>query len=552
MEKNGDGVHVTIKKTVGIIGAGVSGLAAAKAFSAQGHAVIGFERSDTFGGVWAPNRSYPGVKTQSPKDLYRFTDLPMPESYPEWPSGNQVLSYLESYAEKHGLVNLFRFGTRVLSINERIDGKPGWTLNLSCSPRDKNGKQKNYTYTLDFDFIVVCSGTLTDPKTILHPGQNDFTEGGGGQVMHSSEYKNVSNDMKDRRVVVIGGSKSATDIAVHAAEKGAQQVTLLYRRNIWRVPPFIAGINVKHVFFMRALEVQFNGWTGGGGGGSKSKKSSASRIVSIISKPLIWAHFRALEALVSLQLGLKKWGMVPKERIEDYVSCEIPLVTEGLFEGFQSGSIKPVNTTLERYVSYGDEVMDALDTKNSANGTTDHAKNKKRMHVVLLLGNGETLEADTVIQATGWTLNLPYLPQRLQDKLVDDKDGLYRLYRFAVNPKLPNIGFVGFNSSFCSVLGSEMIANWLVRYADGMLVAGRVPSLEKMEDEIEHLLDWKRKERPAAMVYGGNCVAPFHNLHFDEIFDDMGSTLKYGSMFSYPDADKFGECLDSLLKYSTY
>ena len=75
-----------------------------------------------------------------------------------------------------------------------------------------------YTYTLDFDFIVVCSGTFTYPKTILHPDQIDFTEGAGGKVMHSSEYKNVSNDMKDRRVVVIGGSKSAADIAVHAAE----------------------------------------------------------------------------------------------------------------------------------------------------------------------------------------------------------------------------------------------------------------------------------------------------------------------------------------------
>ena len=67
MEKKGDGVlHVTIKKQIGIIcGSGVSGLAAAKAFSAQGHDVIG--QSVAFG--WAPNRSYQGVKTQAPKDL---------------------------------------------------------------------------------------------------------------------------------------------------------------------------------------------------------------------------------------------------------------------------------------------------------------------------------------------------------------------------------------------------------------------------------------------------------------------------------------------------
>jgi hypothetical protein len=63
-------------------------------------------------------------------------------------------------------------------------------------------------------------------------------------------------------------------------------------------------------------------------GGRKFKKSFASRIATIILKLLIWAKFRALEVLLSLQLGLKKWGMVPKERIEDYglTSC---------YEGFK-------------------------------------------------------------------------------------------------------------------------------------------------------------------------------------------------------------------------
>ena len=55
------------------------------------------------------------------------------------------------------------------------------------------------------------------------------------------------------------------------------------------------------------------------GGGRKSKKSFVS----------IWANFRALEVLLSLQLGLKKGGMVPKERIEDYgLTCYEGLKTE--------------------------------------------------------------------------------------------------------------------------------------------------------------------------------------------------------------------------------
>jgi len=99
-----------------------------------------------------------------------------------------------------------------------------------------------------------------------------------------------------------------------------------------------------------------------------------------------------------------------------------------------------------------------------------------------------------------------------------------------------------------------IVANWLVRYADGMLVPEAMLSSEEMEEEIEHLLDWKRKERPAAMVYEEKCVAPFHHLHFDELFNDIqyGATLPHGSTFSYPDADKFGECLNSLSKYSTH
>jgi cation diffusion facilitator CzcD-associated flavoprotein CzcO len=67
-------------KHVCVIGAGVSGLATAKAFSTRGHRVTVVERSGDLGGVWEPARSYPEVQTQSPKDLYRYTDRAMPDT----------------------------------------------------------------------------------------------------------------------------------------------------------------------------------------------------------------------------------------------------------------------------------------------------------------------------------------------------------------------------------------------------------------------------------------------------------------------------------------
>ena len=68
-------------------------------------------------------------------------------------------------------------------------------------------------------------------------------------------------------------------------------------------------------------------------------------------------------------------------------------------------------------------------------------------------------------------------------------------------------------SSFCSVLSSELIANWLLRHVDGMLVEKE--SAEDMEANIERNY-WTGKGR-SIQVYGGICITPFLHLHFDEI-----------------------------------
>ncbi|MCR9138435.1 MAG: NAD(P)/FAD-dependent oxidoreductase [Alphaproteobacteria bacterium] len=489
------------RKKVAIIGGGVSGLAAAKAFRERGHDVHGIERSHDFGGVWELSRSYPGVQTQSPKDLYHYTDHPMPDDYPEWPKGPQVHAYLHSYADKHKLKDCYRLNTNVAAMERRADGQPGWTLTLEADGE---------TVQEDFDFVSICTGQFSEKNIITHPGQEMFTLG-GGEVMHSSEYTDPSL-VKDKRVVVLGGSKSATDIAVNAAANGAASVTMVYREPVWRVPYYVGGINFKRLLYMRAQEQQFNSWD----------RSVAKRLVAALFKPLVWANFRGLETLLKLQLGLKKWDMVPDVPIEKDVSCSIPIVTPGLFEAFKDGSVTPVRGSFERYE--GNDIV---------------------------LTNGQKVSCDLSILAVGWTLGVPYLPEEYRAKLIDP-DGQYRVYRLAVNPDLPDMGFVGFNSSFCSVLSSEMIANWLVRFVDGQLA--NQPTDQEMRDNIEMMLNWKRKERPAAQVYGGLCSAPFHFRHFDELLDDIGVRQRKRSnplaeQFSYPHAPSYGRYLASAPQY---
>ena len=489
------------KKKIAVIGGGVSGLAAAKAFDEKGHTVHGFERSHDFGGVWELSRSYPGVQTQSPKDLYCYTDHPMPDDYPEWPKGPQVHAYLHSYADKHQLGRLFQLNTSVLNMARRKDGAPGWTLTLEAA-----GK----TWEEEFDFVSVCTGQFSEKNIITHPGQEAFIEA-GGQVMHSSEYTDPAL-VRGKRVVVLGGSKSATDIAVNAAENGAASVTMVYLEKVWRVPYFIGGINFKHLLYIRAQEQQFNSWG----------RNFIQKAIAAITKPLVWANFRGLETILKLQLGLKKWDMVPDNPIEKDVSCSLPIVTPGLFEAFRDGSIKPIQGTFEKYAN------DAV-----------------------TLTNGENIGCDIAILAVGWKLGVPYLGDADQAKLIEP-DGQYKVYRLAVNPDLPDMGFVGFNSSFCTVLSAEMVANWLVRYADGQLK--NQPDESAMRNNIEMMLDWKRNQRPAAQVYGGLCSAPFHFKHFDELVADMGCKKKsrtnpLAEQFSYPNAKAYGTYLASAPQY---
>ena len=76
---------------IAVIGAGFSGITTTKYLTEFGHTVTTFEMNAGVGGVWSPERRYPGVATQNTKDTYYLSDMPMPRDYPTWPSGQQVL-----------------------------------------------------------------------------------------------------------------------------------------------------------------------------------------------------------------------------------------------------------------------------------------------------------------------------------------------------------------------------------------------------------------------------------------------------------------------------
>jgi dimethylaniline monooxygenase (N-oxide forming) len=453
-------------KNIGIIGAGISGLATAKAFIEKGFKVTLFEKGDAIGGVWNQSRFYIGVATQTTKNEYAFSDFAMPNDYPEWPSGRQINEYLESFAAHFGISQHIHFNTEVLEIRQENDT---WVADT------KNVHDELNTYT--FDFIAVCTGTFHEKNIPHFQGMESYIEA-GGQVLHSSEVKNDTL-LKNKKVAVVGFAKSATDIATRAADLSTS-TTLLYRKAQWKVPRFFGNkINMKFLLFSRFSEAFFSSY----------RKTGFQKVLHTIGKPMVWLQWRGIELLLKKQFKLKQCGMVPKHRIDDQISCSLGVAPVGFYEKVRSKKIEAKCTEIDRFE--GKEVV---------------------------LTNGERLSPDLMVFGTGFKQTLPFLNKEYQSLLRDEK-GMFLLYRNILNPKVPNLGFVGFNSSLFSTLTSEVAANWLANYVAGNI---QLPQQKKIDQEIERIAQWRVKSRPIASEFSGLCVAPFNFMHLDQLMRDMG------------------------------
>ena len=133
----------------------------------------------------------------------------------------------------------------------------------------------------------------TTPFLPSYKGSAEFK----GAVLHSSQYLDPKQ-VEGKNVVVVGGGKSALDIANDATGK-AKSVSLVYRNAHWGTPRDIAWlIPFKYVFLSRfgqALVSWYKGaWPSAGG----SVKAAHG-----VLAPVMGPVFRIVEWLFALQLG---------------------------------------------------------------------------------------------------------------------------------------------------------------------------------------------------------------------------------------------------------
>ncbi|MGA8113420.1 MAG: NAD(P)-binding domain-containing protein [Actinocatenispora sp.] len=212
-------------RTIGVIGAGVSGLFTARRLLEAGVPVEVLERRPGPGGLWSRHEQYGGVYRSahliSSKHNIELDDFPMPDEFPDFPSHRQVLEHLRDFAAKYELEPHIQYNVQVRRAEPLPDG--GWRVELD------DGTERR------FAGLVVATGHHWEPSVPDIP-----TDAFDGLVLHSASY-DTPEKLAGRRVVVAGLGNTACDIAVDAVYAGAT-VTMSVRGGNQLLPKYLMGM----------------------------------------------------------------------------------------------------------------------------------------------------------------------------------------------------------------------------------------------------------------------------------------------------------------------
>jgi hypothetical protein len=206
-----------------IIGAGACGLAVAKTFAERGIAFDCLEALSDVGGIWnpeSPHVVYGSTYLNSSKKLSRYPDFSFPEEWALYVSRAQAQDYLRAYAREFGLYPLIRFNARVTRAEP---AEKGWRVTIEGEKAPRN-----------YDGLIVANGHHWEAFTPDYPG--NFT----GEMLHSHDVKS-KEQLKGKRVLVVGAGNSAVDILSDAALEETSRAIHSMRRTYYFFPKTVFG-----------------------------------------------------------------------------------------------------------------------------------------------------------------------------------------------------------------------------------------------------------------------------------------------------------------------
>ena len=458
----------SVHHDVTVIGAGWSGLVACKSMLESNLSVITLEKRDGIGGIWnySDDPNTPSVMQStcatSSSTVTEYSDFPMPKEIGMFPHHVDILEYLKSYANHFNLMSNIRFNTQVTEVEKKGD-----IWHVGCS----NGN----VYTSRY--IVIASGLNGRPNREL---EDDVLKQFEGKIFHACEIKTTLEEYKDKRLLVLGGGETASDICMEWFD----HAKFIY----WSIP------RGQHFFRKYA-------------------------------KILPWTKPQALDKASSQVRSL----LHPSIKGKPGVAWLCKWITNGSLLAYQGHGIhewKNSSNTHHFVFNKSGEVLDLVDRKRLVpKGGVVKCKGKEITFV-----DRSKEEFDIVIQSMGYKTDVSYLPEKFASM------DLRQRYKFIFDAEDPSVALVGFVRPMVGSLTT--IAEMQARLA-AFVFSGKVtlPPLKERKEIVEKDFNfWSGHFRNSSQRIEG-LVEAFTYLHdiarLAQVYPNYWSLFKSNPRYWY-------------------
>ncbi|MFN3523169.1 MAG: flavin-containing monooxygenase [Phenylobacterium sp.] len=425
-----------------IVGAGISGIGGAYHLTKQcpGKSFVVLETLESFGGTWLTHK-YPGIRSDS--DLYTFGYRFKPWVGTPIATADEILKYMGEVIEDNDLGRHIRYGHTIKAAT--WSSKDGlWTIE---AVRKDTGETVRFTT----NFLWMCQGYYRHSEG--YTPDWDGMETYKGRIVHPQTWPQ-DLDLKGKKVLVIGSGATAATLVPNIADECAH-VTLLQRSPTY----FIPGRNANELAdTLRELEIDPD-WI----------HEIVRRKILHDQAAFTRRSFEEPETVKNeLLAGVR--AFLPEDLVEKHFTPRyrpwrqrIAFIPDGdLFQAARKGKVSVVTDEIDRFTEKG-----------------------------ILLKSGEELEADVIVTATGFNLNvLGDIDFTIDGKPLNFADTV--TYRGMMFTGVPNMIWVFgyFRASW--TLRADLIGDFVCRLLKHMQDKGakKVEVALRPEDKDMPLLDW--------------------------------------------------------------
>ncbi|WP_428484662.1 flavin-containing monooxygenase [Rhodopila sp.] len=426
-----------------IVGAGISGIGGAYHLTKQcaGTSFVVLETQDSFGGTWWTHR-YPGIRSDS--DLHTFGYRFKPWTSAPIATAAEILAYMRDVIAENDLGRHIRYHHKIVSASWSND-QALWAIEAI---RTDTGAPVRFTT----NFLWMCQGYYRHDKG--YTPKWDGMESYQGQIIHPQSWPD-DLDYKGKTVVVIGSGATAATLVPAIADDCAH-VNMLQRSPTY----FRAGRNaIALAEELRELGIEET-W-----------------IHEIVRRKILHDQdaftrrtFTEPEVVKQELLGVVRAYLGEDYDVDTHFTPSyrpwrqrIAFIPDGdLFQGIRRGKASVVTDEIERFTETG-----------------------------LLLKSGKLLDADIIVTATGFNLNvLGDIGFTINDKPLVFSDTV--TYRGMMFTGVPNMAWVFgyFRASW--TLRADLVGDFVCRLLIHMKQKGArmvTPSLRPQDKDMP-LLPW--------------------------------------------------------------